>query len=108
MEFSNRVYTEIWAIIEKLDEKECEKIPENIKNTIKENRDLDYNFKLDEERLLEEQDLQEETRALLYILYRDYIATEEEKHNIIQKELKETKQIEKTKKIKYNTNIFKK
>jgi len=108
MEFSNSVYTEIWAIIERLDEKEYKKIPENIKKAIKENRDLDYNFKLNEDGLLEEQELQEETRALLYILYRDYIATEEEKHNMIQKEIKEIKQTEHEKKTRYDTNVFSK
>ena len=44
----NDAYTEVYEIIELLDKEEYNKIPSEIIKAIKENRNLEYKFKLDE------------------------------------------------------------
>ena len=47
-----------------------------------------------------------ETKAILYNLYKNYLATEEQRKVLIEKEKNELYKIEEAKKKKYSTEIF--
>lgn len=104
----NDAYTEVYEIIELLDKEEYNKIPSEIIKTIKENRNLEYKFKLDEKIELKEQQLLPETKAILFNMFRDYLSTPGQKEIIIKRQAEERKRIEQMKKNEYNSNLFEK
>ena len=85
------------------------KIPEKFMNYIKENKAVDYEFKVDKQKGLLEQDISEETKAILSLIYRDYFCDEEERQELIKKEREELIKEEEEKRKKYNPDdLFKK
>lgn len=67
-----------------------------------------YNFQIDTEKTFEEQELLEETKAILANIFRDYWATDYQKARIIEKENQDREEWERQKREKYNPNdIFK-
>lgn len=98
--------TEVYAILNDLDEEDYNKIPPEVITAIKNNRNLDYIFELDYDIDLKENILLKETRAILFNLYRDYLATEEQKQKIIKMQNEERQKIELKKQQKYDSNII--
>ena len=76
-------YTEVYEIIKQLDEEEYNKIPSEVIKAIEENRNTEYEFDLDEDIELKDQELLPETKAILFNLFRDYLSTAEQKEKII-------------------------
>ena len=68
-------YTEVYEIIEQLNEEEYNKIPSEVIKAIEENRNTEYEFELDEDIELKDQELLPETKAILFNLFRDYLST---------------------------------
>ena len=60
-----------------------EMIPDEVIKTIEENRNTEYEFDLDEDIELKDQELLPETKAILFNLFRDYLSTAEQKEKII-------------------------
>ena len=105
----NEACTEVSTILNYLDRDEYNKIPSNIIKVIEENKSNDYIFKYDENMELRKQELLEETKAILYNLFRDYLSTPEQKEKIIKMQMEERQQLEEKKMQQYNVNnIFKK
>ena len=77
-------------------------------DNIKENMSTSYVFKYDNTKGINEQKLKRETRAILSVIYRDYICSEDMKKEIIQKDRKEWFELEKEKEYGENIEIFKK
>ena len=68
----------------------------------------DYNFEIDEEKPLSEQNISKEARAILANIFKQYWATDYQKERIEAKEKYDMEQLEKEKYKKYNPNdIFK-
>ena len=84
-------YTEVYEIIKQLDEEEYNKIPSEVIKAIEENRNTEYEFDLDEDIELKEQELLPETKAILFNLFRDYLSTPEQKEKILKMQAEETK-----------------
>ena len=104
-----RAYKEISIIIESLEDNIKNKIPKEKIEFYKNHMDNEHKFKLDIEKELAEQNILYPTRCILANLFRDYIATAEDRTEIIKKEQEELKQIEDAKREKYNPDdIFKK
>ena len=99
-------YTEVYTILQDLDEEEYKKIPPEVIKAIEKNRNLEYNIELDEDLELKEQSLLPQTKAILFNLFRDYLATPEQKEKIIKMQNKERAKIELKKKQMYNSEIF--
>ena len=72
-------YTEVYTILQELNEEEYNKIPPEVIETIEANRDEDYEYELDDEVELKEQPMLPETKAILFNLFRDYLANPEQK-----------------------------
>jgi len=103
-----RAFTEVYEILIYLDEEYFNKIPTQIIKAIEENRDTEYFFYVDESLPFTEQKLLEETRAILFNLYRDYLSDPEIKNKILQYQREEKNLSEKIKQEKfYYKDIFK-
>ena len=99
-------YTEVYEIIEQLNEEEYNKIPPQVINAIEENRNTEYEFELDEDIELKDQELLPETKAILFNLFRDYLSTPEQKEKIIKMQAEERLKNEQKKQEQYNSDVF--
>ena len=99
-------YTEVYEIIKQLDEEEYNKIPSEVIKAIEENRNTEYEFDLDEDIELKDQELLPETKAILFNLFRDYLSTAEQKEKIIKMQVEERRKNEQNKSEQYNLDIF--
>lgn len=100
-------YTEVYEILNYLDEEEYSKIPEELLEVFEENRNLDYEYEVNEEQDLSKQPMLKETKAILLNIFRDYLATPEQKQKIKQWLQADRAYIERQKQEKYNSNVFK-
>ena len=84
------------------------KIPKKFLDFLQSIQSETYKFEYDKTKKLDEQKLKPKTRGLIALVYQDYICNEAEKEEYIQKSQKLIKQIEESKREKYNPNdIFK-
>lgn len=98
---------EVDMILNYADEESLSKIPESLKQFIKENKS-DYITNINPEKDLKDQDLLYETKVILSVLYRDYWASSEERRKLLEYEKAELTNIENRKNEKYNyNNLFK-
>lgn len=103
-----KAYREVYEVLKNISKEDLEKIPQDIKETIENNMDIGYKYKLKENIDFEEQNLLQETKALLAIIYRDYWATDVERKRIIEREQYDKRIFENELKERYNPdNIFK-
>ena len=105
--YSN-AYAEVYTILEYLDEEEKNKIPQKILDAIEQSRNSEYIFDLEDDIELQEQILLPETRAILFNLFRDYLAEPWQKEIIIEMQKDERQKNEELKKQNYNSEIFSK
>ena len=99
-------YTEVYEIIEQLNEEEYNKIPPQVIKAIEENRNTEYEFELEEDIELKDQELLPETKAILFNLFRDYLSTPEQKEKIIKMQAEERLKNEQKKQEQYNSDLF--
>ena len=104
-----KALVEVDAVLSCLDYNEYKKIPANIIDAIENNKDEEYMYDYDEELEYEDWSLMPETKAILYNIFKKYLATEEQRKYLQQKERRENYKIESEKIKKYNSeNLFKK
>ena len=99
-------YTEVYEILSCLNEEEYKKIPEELIEVFEENRNYDYEYEINDEQDLTKQPMLIETRAILLNIFRDYLATQEQKEKIKQWLRADMEYIENQKKEKYSTEVF--
>ena len=71
-------YTEVYEILNCLNEEDYKKIPTDLIEVFEEYRNLDYDYEVNDEQDLSKQPMLKETRAILLNIYRDYLATSDE------------------------------
>lgn len=100
----SKAYTEVLEIIKYFPEEEYNRIPKEKIEFFQENMDMEYEFTINPEIDLSEQNISKEANAIIVTLFQDYFATEEQKNKIQEiLELNERKlEIEKRK--NYNPN----
>ena len=105
---SNRknAYAEVYTILQELNEEEYNKIPPEVIETIEKNRNEEYEDFLDDELELKDQQMLPETKAILFNLFRDYLATPEQKVKIIRMQNEARQKNELKKQQMYNTDVF--
>lgn len=104
-----RALKELSEIIKFFPRNEYTKIPKTFINFIEENKDDNYKYIIEHIDDFQNQAMLDETRVLLSIVYRDFIASNKEKKQITDIEKNELLEEEKRIKEKYNPdNIFKK
>ena len=97
-------FTEVYEIIKYLNREEYNKIPDDIITVIKENRNKEYEYYLDESISVNEQTVLPETKAILFNLFRDYLSSEKQREKIVDFQRKQRYNLELTKKKKYDYN----
>lgn len=103
-----KAYVEVLEILKYIPENDLKKIPSKIIDTLKKNADKGYVYKINKELPFEKQNLMEETKDILSVLFRDYWATDYQKQQIMMHEKAEYME-EENKKIKINyDDVFKK
>ena len=105
---SNRknAYAEVYTILQELNEEEYNKIPPEVIKTIEANRNEEYEYELDDELELKDQPMLSETKAILFNLFRDYLATPEQKAKIIRMQNEARQKNELKKQQMYNNDVF--
>lgn len=101
-----KAYTEVYKIIELLPNELKNKIPKDIILGIKDNIDKNYEFEINEENI-DNINLLEDTEKILSVLYTDYLATEEERKVIKNKEKMILIEKERRKKDNYSDSYYK-
>ena len=99
-------YAEVYTILQELNEEEYNKIPPEVIKTIEANRNEEYEYELDDELELKDQPMLSETKAILFNLFRDYLATPEQKAKIIRMQNEARQKNELKKQQRYNTDVF--
>lgn len=103
----SKAYTEVLEIIRHFSEEEYNKIPEEKIDFFEKNKDKDYNFKIDPDLDLAEQNISQNANAILVALFRDYFATDKQKETLNNLLHQNQEKMEVEKKQKYNPdNIF--
>lgn len=104
-----QAYTEIDNFIELLDEEDRNKIPKQLRELFKENKDNNYIKEIDINNPISEQNLKEETLALIALLNLQYWCTDEQEKLRLKKVYSENeKKYQELLQAKYNPNdIFK-
>ena len=94
--------TEVYEILKLMPESILNKIPQNLKNIIENERNTDYKITVKEPLKIE--DFQYETIVLLGMIYRDFLCSDDERKEILEQEKELMIQYEKELKIKYDVN----
>ncbi len=103
-----KAYKEIVEILKYVPEESINKIPKEMRDMFEAKQLKTYNFQMDTEKSFEEQELLEETKAILANIFRDYWATDYQRARILEKENQDREELERQKREKYNPdNIFK-
>lgn len=101
-------YKEIVTILDVFSEEIGDLIPNEKIEFYRSNMDESHVFEFDDTKEIVEQNILYPTRCILANLFRDYIATEEDRAEILKEEQEELNQIEDEKRRKYNPDdIFK-
>ena len=90
----HKAYKEVIEILKYVPQESVNKIPKTMIETFKAKMDDNYDFKIDINKGFEEQDLLDETKAILANIFRDYWATPYQRERIIAKEKYDRQKIE--------------
>lgn len=105
---NKQVYSEVYDIIKHMDINIRAKIPLQFIKIIQANKDDNYTVNIDYTKSINNQKLLKETRAILSLIYRDYICTPEERKILIEVDKEKIKKERELLAEKYNPdNIFK-
>ena len=103
-----KAYKEILEILKYVPEESVKKIPQEMRDMFEKEQLKTYDFQIDTSKTFEEQELLEETKAILANIFRDYWATPYQKERIEIKEKYDRQQSEQQKRKIYNPNdVFK-
>lgn len=106
---NKRAVSEVIQILNHTEKEITERIPEKFIKFLFENADNDYKPNIDFSDENWENLIDEDTKALLAIIYRDYIVSETERLELLEEERQEKEKQEELLREKYNPdNLFKK
>lgn len=102
-------YKEVLVVITHLVKEDYEKIPKEYIEFLETNANKDYDFKYDNSKAFDEQELLDDTKYILFGLFEKFGATEKQKIKIKTFKTNYYNELEKQKREKYNPNdVFKK
>lgn len=103
-----KAYTEVLEILKYMPTDDVNKIPKELIETLKNKKDNNYTFTIDEDQDFSKLKILNETEAIMVNIFRDYWASHEQYAKIRAKQQYDMQIIEEEKKKKYNVdNIFK-
>ena len=101
-------YKEVYIILKSMREEERKLIPKSFMKMIEENMNDEYDFKLDEDKDFQNQDILRETRTILAYIFINFWATNEQKERIEKKFRQDIISFENSKTNYNNKELFKK
>lgn len=102
-------FAEVLEVIKNSNQRILEKIPKKFITFLNENKDNNYIVKIDFTDENWDDSIKQETQAILALIYRDYIVSQEERARLLTEEKEEQIRIENELREKYNPdNLFKK
>lgn len=105
----SRAYTEVYEVLKHIPKNDMKKIPNKFIEFLEENMEQEASFIYNEALPFEKQEISDDGKLILAIIYRDYWASDEERKNIIEKEIADTECEEILKSQKYSyENLFRK
>lgn len=104
----SEMYTEVFELLSYMDKTIVMKIPVEILEYIKQNRDSNYKVRIDKEDIFNPNNLDKTTISFITALTIKYIADDKEKQMIIDACKENDLKSEKVKKEQYDVNVFKK
>lgn len=109
MEEENKRFVEVYEILKQMSPESVMKIPEDIRNFIRDNRDEEYIWNYDKTKDFKNQDINEDTLVMLAYLNTEYMLDEKQKQLMQQIYNINQQKLEKEKGEKYNSDsLFKK
>ena len=103
-----KIFAEVLDIINNSEKEVKEKIPQKLYQQLEKNTDKSYEVNIDYSREDWDNNISEETKEILALIYRDYIVSPEERKELIKEEAEFEKQKELELREKYNPdNLFK-
>ena len=75
----NKAFAEVYEILKRLNKEDFEKIPKEVIEAIKDSRDPEYVFEFVEGVDIVDQNYMIETRAILFNIFKDYLANSKQK-----------------------------
>lgn len=99
-----KALSEVNEILKYVDDDVVSRIPRKFISFIEEKMEPNYKFEIQEGLNLSEQPISNEARAILAMIYRDYICSAEEKNVLLSEASKELEKIELAKREKFNPN----
>ena len=106
--FNNKVLKQVYVILNEFPIEQLEKIPKNVYEYILKNKDNNYNFEIDHDFELNSNSVLPGTIKIMEILFLEYIATEEEKNEIIDRMNKNEKEYQEKIRLEYNVDFLNK
>lgn len=85
----SKSFSEVYDIINHLEENLLKKIPKSFIKIIEEQRDKTYKVNIDYSKNINEQALFRETKVILSLIYRDYIVEKDERKKLLDQENKQ-------------------
>ena len=98
----SRMCTDISIIISMMPSQMQYKISQKLKDFIENNKAENYSSNINPTVPLKDQSLEKETKAMLGIIYRDYLCSEEQRRKLIENEKIEIEEYERELREKYN------
>ena len=83
IELTKENFSEVYEIINHLTQELRNKIPSDFVEFVSKNKDNNYVSEIDFTKNINEQKISKETRAILAIIYRDFLCNKEEKKKLI-------------------------
>ena len=109
MEEVNKRFVEVYEILKQMPTESVLKIPEDIRNYIRDNRDEEYRWNYDKTKDFKNQNINEDTLVMLAYLNTEYMLDEKQKQLMKQIYKINQQKLEKEKGEKYNSDsLFKK
>lgn len=102
---TNQAFSEVYDIINHMQKDIYTKIPQGFIKMLYKNRDLDYKVNIDYSKSINEQEILQETRVILSLIYRDYVCLPEKRKELLEIEQEELKKEEERLKEKYAINF---
>ena len=78
----SKACTEVLEIVKYLPKNEYDKIPQEKIKFFEDNKDDSYEFSINPEKTLEEQNISIEANSIIVVLFRDYFASEQQKEKL--------------------------
>ena len=100
-------FKEVYTVLSYLNDEDYNKIEPKVLAVIANNQNLEYHFEIDKNLEIQKQNFMPETRAILFNIFRDYLATPEQRKKVLKMQNEERQKNELKKKELYCIDVFK-